>query len=166
MKLGIECHLFSHHCPLGPCHPMRLAAYMMITVPPVPMVTVCHSWPALANLVPFQVLFLLRFPMELLRSTSCVPFWCRRHSQMPLSWPKPLRRVVPKWISRAPPYSGLLGCCPGTGQGFSSRTGSPQETPSDPALLSGTTASQRSPPSPSPGPLSWGHHPYPTPNPH
>lgn len=42
----------------------------------------------------------------------------------------------------------------------------PQETPSNPALLSGTTASQRSPPSSSPVPLSWGHHPYPTPNPH
>lgn len=28
---------------------------IMRTVPPVPMVTVWHSWPALASLVPFQV---------------------------------------------------------------------------------------------------------------
>lgn len=73
---------------------MRLAAYICSlhddNGATCAQVTVCHSWPALANLVPFQVLFLLRFPMELLRSTSCVPFWCRRHSQMPLSWPKPL----------------------------------------------------------------------------
>lgn len=85
--------------------------------------TVGQLW---QNRTPLQVLFLLPVPHG---RPSWAPFWCRRHSQMPLSWPKPLRWVGPKWISRAPPYSSLLGCCPGTTQGFSSRVGSAQKLP-------------------------------------
>lgn len=39
------------------------------------------------------MLFLLLCPMELLRTTGSIS-WFGGHSQMPLSWPKPLRWVV------------------------------------------------------------------------
>lgn len=151
VKLGRECYQSSHHCSIGPCHLLTFSAAM--AAPPVSMVTVCHSWAALASLVPFQVLFLLLFPMELPRPAPCVPFWCRRHSQMPLSWPKPLR-----WVSRGPPYSRLLGCCPGQ---------APPRNSLQPCPPIRHNCISEIPTVPSPEPWHQGHQtPTPTPNPH